>query len=303
MKINGYQQKSSPDFDKLLLGAHFSIAGGYHKAVEEAVSLGCPVFQIFTKNASTWREREISRTEADLFRRACQRAGIHSVAAHGSYLINLASPDNVKWNRSCRALHREIERASRLGIGSLVLHPGNHMGAGLESGIKRIVAALDTALELADRFGVWLLLETTAGQGTGIGCRFEQLAQIMIALGDPDRVGVCLDTCHVFAAGYDLRTKRALQETLKTFDRLIGLERLKLLHFNDSLKPLGSRIDRHVHIGQGQIGEEGFTCLMQHSLLAKLPKIIETPKKAGGRDCDRRNLEKLQAMALAAGCC
>ncbi len=295
MKINAYQQKSASGPSFPLLGAHFSIAGGYHRAVAEAVRLGCPVFQVFTKNASTWRERQVTEDEAALFRQACRRAEIVLVAAHAGYLINLASPDTEKWRRSCKAMENEIKRASVLGIGLLVFHPGNHMGAGPEKGIARIAAALKKLLEHAAGLGVRLLLETTAGQGTGIGHRFEHLAQIMAALGDPEQVEVCFDTCHVFAAGYDLRTEEAFQKTMETFDRVIGMERLGLLHLNDSLKPLGSRIDRHTHIGKGHIGARGFACLMNHHRLTDIAKILETPKD-GGRDRDLANLNTLRAM-------
>ena len=295
MKINGYRQKSAFVPTGPLLGAHFSISGGYPRAVAEAVRLGCPVFQVFTKNASTWREKQVDEDEAALFRQACRRAGIISVAAHAGYLINLASPDTEKWHRSRSAMENEIERASRLGIELLVFHPGNHMGAGIDKGIARIVAALKPLLELAAGSKVRLLLETTAGQGTGIGHRFEHLAQIVDALGEPEQVGACLDTCHVFAAGYDLRTEEAFHETMETFDRVIGLERLGLLHLNDSLKPLGSRIDRHAHIGRGHIGTPGFACLMNHPRLANIAKILETPKGGDG-DWDQTNLEMLRSM-------
>lgn len=299
MKINGYPQKPVQRSPKLLIGAHFSISGGYHQAVAEAVRLGCPVFQIFTKNASTWRERKVRRAESDLFRQACRQAEIRFVASHAGYLINPASGDAVKWKKSCRALAKEVERAAALGLQALVLHPGSHMGSGVEAGIRRTVSCLAAVVEKAVESDVYLLLETTAGQGNCLGHRFEHLAAIIDGLGKPSNVGVCLDTCHVFAAGYDLRTEIALQKTLEAFDRSIGLERLKLLHLNDSLKPLGARVDRHVHIGRGHIGDQGFTILMNHPLLAHLPGIIETPKSTAGRDWDLVNLEKLRTMAHA----
>lgn len=297
MKINQYRQQNNNAPGPQLIGAHFSIAGGYEKAVSRAVSLKCPVFQIFTKNANSWREKQVGEREASAFCQARRKAGIVTVAAHTGYLINLASPDDRKWEKSCKAFENEVIRARQLGIELLVFHPGNHMGAGADVGIKRVGAALSRILEAVGDTGVRLLLETTAGQGTCIGHRFEHLARIMDLLDNPRRLGVCFDTCHVFAAGYDLRTAAACRQTFDDFEKIIGLSRLCLAHFNDSLKPLGARIDRHSHIGHGHIGNHGFYWLMNHPRLAEIPKIIETPKAGDGRDWDVINLEKLRAMA------
>ncbi len=279
-----------------LLGAHFSIAKGLHRAVEEAVSYECNTLQMFTKNATTWKEKVLSEEAVDRFHRATAEAGISLIASHTSYLINLAAVEKKKHTQSIEALHHEMTRCSRLSIPYVVIHPGAHMGRGDADGIDKIADSINRVFErLPDP--PRLLLETTAGQGTGLGHTFEQLAQIMDRIDRKDRIGVCLDTCHIFAAGYDIRTRASYRKTISTFDAVIGLDRLYLIHLNDSKRDLGSRVDRHTHIGKGAIGEDGFGFIMRDSRLHRIPKIIETEKEADGKDWDRINLACLRRLA------
>ncbi len=281
-----------------LLGAHFSIAGGLTRALDEAAAYGCPVLQMFTKNSSTWKEREVTDAEAEAFRSRREALQIRFIASHTAYLINLAASDEPLRQRSREALRCELERSARLGLDAVVLHPGSHTGDGVEAGIERIQEGIDRVLEEVAESGCRLLLETTAGQGTGIGHRFEQLAAIRDGLASRRRIGFCLDTAHIFAAGYDLRDAAALGKTLGEFDAIIGLADLKLIHLNDSRKPLGSRVDRHADIGAGFIGAAAFDCIMREPRLAAIPKILETPKRdAAGRDMDRVNLDLLRSFA------
>ncbi|MGD8366466.1 MAG: deoxyribonuclease IV [Desulfobacterales bacterium] len=279
-----------------LLGAHFSIAGGLERALYTAAEYGCTAAQLFTKNANTWKEREVTGEQVERFCEAARETGIQEIAAHTSYLINLAAPDKEKHKKSCAALSRELDRASKLSIPYVVLHPGAHMGAGEKAGLARIIDSINRILASAPGLNTRLLVETTAGQGSGIGHRFEQIAEIIGKAESRGRIGVCLDTCHVFAAGYDIRTATAVSKTLSTFDRIIGLQHLFLVHLNDAKKGLGSRVDRHEHIGRGMIGKGAFRALMAEPRLAKVAKIIETPKKEGGKDWDRVNLALLRSF-------
>lgn len=288
----------APCAGPLLVGAHFSIAGGLTRALDQAAAYGCPVLQLFTKNASTWKEREVTAAEAAAFRKRRGELGIRFAAAHTSYLINLAAADREKRRRSREALGAEMRRSALLGIDAVVLHPGSHMGDGAATGIGRICEGIDRVLGALPGDGTRLLLETTAGQGTGLGHRFEQLAAICDGIAASQRVGVCLDTAHVFAAGYDLRDAPTLEATLAAFDEILGPGRLELIHLNDSAKPLGSRVDRHAAIGEGNIGAEAFAWIMRRPQLAAVPKILETPKRdAAGRDLDRVHLEMLRSVA------
>jgi deoxyribonuclease-4 len=280
--------------DGLLLGAHFSIAGGLHKALYTAREYGCTALQIFTKNASTWKERVLSQKEMETFDRARREADITAIASHTPYLINLGTPEKEKFERSCNALACEMTRSSQLGIPWVVHHPGAHMEAGEVAGISRIAEGINRVL-LEDT-GPLLLLETCAGQGTTLGHTFEQLAAIAEQVEQRDRIGFCLDTCHIFAAGYDIRTETAYHDTMAAFDLVLGLDRLKVIHLNDARRKLGSKVDRHHHIGKGKIGLKGFSLIMTDKRLARIPKILETPKKVGGIDWDRRNLAVLRSM-------
>jgi deoxyribonuclease-4 len=280
----------------LCLGAHVSIAGGLPLAASRASDLGCRAFQVFTANSNRWHGRPIEEAEALEFRRLVRQGGFCSVIAHDSYLVNLASPDETLRERSIRALADEIDRDERLGLDCMVMHPGAHRGAGVEEGLDLVVEALSRVLRASRGAGVRILLETTAGQGTSLGSTFEELRWLIDGVGAGDRIGVCLDTCHIFAAGYDVRDRSAYRETMERFDEVVGLGYLKLVHLNDSRKGLGSRVDRHTHIGKGEIGREGFRQFVADPRLRDLPMIIETPKD-GGKGMDRRNLALLRRLA------
>ena len=281
----------------MLLGAHVSIAGGLTRAVDEARELRCEATQIFSGSKTQWRQRELGDDEVRAYRRGMRDLGVERSMIHDSYLINLASSDRVLWKRSLDAFLDEMNRCARLGIGALVMHPGSHRGAGEAAGIRNVVRALSRAMKATRRSGVRILLETTAGQGDCLGARFEHLAEIMAGLGDDPRLRVCFDTCHVFAAGYDLRTRYGLETTLSEFDRTIGLERLSLFHLNDSKGDLGSRVDRHEHIGKGKIGASLFRTLVRARRFRLIPKVIETPGGVEGGPGDKRNLDLLFSYA------
>jgi len=279
---------------ELLVGAHMSIAGGAYKAFERGRSVRCRTIQIFLKNSNQWRAKLLVDEDRSLFREAQQKSGIRPVLAHSSYLINLASPNPALHKKSLDAFVEEMKRADFLGVPYLVLHPGAHMGSGVAAGISRVAGALNRALDAAGP-PMQILLETTAGQGSSVGHRFEHLAAILEKTRDPERIGVCLDTCHIFAAGYDIRTEVEYRKTLREFDRLIGIGRIRAIHVNDSRKDLGSRVDRHFHIGRGSIGLEAFRCLVNDRRFTNIPKILETPKGAGNRQ-DRKNLATLRSL-------
>jgi deoxyribonuclease-4 len=279
---------------ELLAGAHMSIAGGIYRAFERGESAGCRTIQIFLKNSNRWAAKPLTGMDRDLFREAQKRSAIHPVLAHDSYLINLASPDDGLYEKSIDAFIDEMKRADFLGIPYLILHPGAHMGSGIDAAVSRVARALDRAMKDAGP-SVTVLLENTAGQGSCIGHRFEHLAAVLEKIADPARVGVCLDTCHMFAAGYDIRTPKDYRKTMRAFDRLIGKEVLKAIHVNDSRKELGSRVDRHCHIGQGFIGLEAFRCLVNDRRFTGVPKILETPKGPDLEE-DRVNLKTLRSL-------
>jgi deoxyribonuclease IV len=279
-----------------LLGAHFSIAKGLHQALFTARDYGCTAVQIFTKNSSTWKEKTLSSEDIRLFDKARKKTGITDIASHTSYLINLASPEKIKYAMSCEALRHELIRCAALKIPLVVLHPGSHMESGVQASIERIASAVNRVFDKLPENPTRLLLETTSGQGFSLGHTFEQLAAIMGKVEDRDRTGVCLDTCHIFAAGYDLRTEAVYQKTFISFDSVIGLEHLYWIHVNDSMREMGTRIDRHEHIGQGFIGETAFKLLMNDSRLQAIPKVLETPKGKSEKDWDQVNLAKLRGF-------
>lgn len=276
-----------------LLGAHVSVAGGLEQAFARGLEYGCTALQIFTKNANRWQGKPISPAEATAFGEAWQTSGIGPVMAHDAYLINLASPKQGVWEKSKKALRDELQRCGQLGITALVMHPGAHLGTGVAAGLERIRDALGDIL--ADLSGVQVLLENTAGQGSYLGGDFAHLAALLEGF-DEQQVGICFDTCHAHSAGYDLSTGEGYAAAMGEFDRLIGLDWIKAFHLNDCMKPCGSRVDRHTHIGQGTIGLTGFTCLMQDPRFASTPMILETPKGEQG-DMDRVNLELLRRLA------
>lgn len=280
-----------------LFGAHMSIAGGCHRALEIALEFKCDTVQLFTKNNNQWNAKPLSAEEITTFRRLLKRSGLRFPTAHDCYLINLASPDPALYRKSLEAFVVEVERAEQLGIKYLVMHPGAHMESGENVGLARVAAALDEVHKRCPGFKVKVLLETTAGQGTSLGWRFEHLAAIFKACREPHRLGVCLDSCHVFAAGYALAPEAEYRRTMKEFDRVIGLSRLKAFHLNDSLKPLGSRVDRHAHIGRGHLGLEPFRLLVNDKRFRNRPMILETPKEEGDRkDMDAVNLGALRKL-------
>jgi deoxyribonuclease-4 len=275
------------------LGAHTSIAGGVDKAILRGQEIGCETIQIFTTNARQWRARPLSEEESARFQQNREGSGLAPIFAHDSYLINLASPDEALWRRSVEALLDEMARCEALDLPYLVAHPGSHVGAGEEAGLRRIAQALNRIHARAPGSQVRVLLETTAGQGTSLGCRFEHLARLLELVEDDRWLGVCLDTCHVLAAGYELRTPQGYAETFRQLEAIIGLDRLRVIHLNDSEGDLGSRVDRHAHIGQGCLGLEPFRLLLHDARFRDLPMVLETPR---GADMDRANLAVLKGL-------
>jgi len=285
--------------DTLKLGAHMSIAGGCHNALTRGNEIGCTTVQLFTKNANQWAAKPISEEDAGLFRTT--REGISyqpaDLIAHDSYLINLATPDDVLWEKSIQAFGHELDRCASLGIPGLVTHAGGHMGSGEDAGLERIAQALERVLRERPGQEVKVLLETTAGQGTHLGYRFEHIGKIMSLVSDEarPRIGVCWDTCHLLAAGYDFSDKDKYEQMVEDFDRIVGLDKLRAIHMNDSKKGLGSRVDRHEHIGKGALGLEPFRLIMNDQRLASLPKVLETPKGADYAE-DKENLAVLRSL-------
>jgi deoxyribonuclease-4 len=277
-----------------------SIAGGYYKAVEAAARYGMDTVQIFTKNNNQWRAKELTDDDVARFRAALRRLRIKHPIAHDSYLINLASPDEALWNQSIEAFCIELRRAQRLGIRYVVAHPGAFVNSSEAAGIARVAAALDRVHRHTPGLATHTLLENTAGQGTNLGWRLEHLAEIRRAVAEPNRVGVCIDTCHLFAAGYPLATRDDYESTIGHIERTVGLSRVKAFHLNDSRKPLGSRVDRHAHIGRGQLGLEPFRRLVNDPRFARTPMYLETPKETiDGEEMDAVNLRVLRGLIAA----
>ena len=274
----------------MLLGVHCSIRGGLHNAFHEAESLGIDTFQIFTKNQRQWKERIIDTQEKSKFLDDYKTSRIKMVFSHASYLINLASNDDVLWECSVRALIGEVQRCRDLGLAFTIVHPGSAKELSEQKGIKKIIMALKTILHATKNSTVKILLENTAGQGSSIGYRFEHLKQIMDGV-DSSSIGMCFDTCHAFAAGYDIRTKGGFETTMEELDNIIGLKHLHAIHLNDSKGELGSSLDRHEHIGKGKLGLEPFRQIMNR--FTHIPKVIETPKKDA---MDVVNLEILRGL-------
>ncbi|MCD6167412.1 deoxyribonuclease IV [candidate division KSB1 bacterium] len=277
----------------MLLGAHVSIAGGLHNAFSRGEEIGCTAIQIFTKNQNRWSAKPLTDAETAQFKQTWQNSTISAVVAHDSYLINLGNPDQDGLQQSRQAFLVEMDRAEKLGIPYLVFHPGSHKNAGESFGLKKIAESINILLEQRKDYQLCLLLETTAGQGTNLGYTFEQLAQIIELVNNPQRVGVCLDTAHIFAAGYDIRTEQTYQKTINTFDQILGLSTLCAIHLNDSKKELGSRIDRHEHIGKGLIGLDAFRFILHDERFQDIPKILETP---GKEEDFKRNLDVLKSL-------
>lgn len=278
----------------LLLGAHMSIAGGMHMALERAMSIGCTTMQVFVKNNNQWVGKPLSDEDVATYKELLVKSGIAPVMAHDTYLINLCAKDTTILKKSHTTLKNELDRCKRLGVNYLNFHPGSHMGQGERDGIKLIAESLNIIHEETQRYKVKSVLETTAGQGTALGHRFEQLRAIIDLVKEKNRMAVCVDTCHIFAAGYDIATEIGWEKTFNLFDDIIGLDRLVAFHVNDSKRELGSHIDRHEHIGKGWIGLKGFRLLMNDPRFIDIPKILETPK---GEDM-KEDLENMRTLRL-----
>jgi deoxyribonuclease-4 len=280
-----------------LFGAHMSIAGGYHKALLTAHQYGCGTVQLFTKSSNQWKAKPFTDDDLATFGKTLVDTGLQCPTAHDSYLINLASPDETLWRKSLEAFVVEVERAEALGLTYLVTHPGSPTDGNEQKGLKRVAKALDEVHKRCVRARVRVLLETTAGQGNSLGHRFEHLARLLELVKHPERLGVCFDTCHVFAAGYGLRTAAEYAATMLEFDKVVGLALLRVFHVNDSKKPQGSRVDRHEHLGRGCIGLEPFRLLANDARFQDRLMILETPKEEGDNDdMDTVNLGVLRGL-------
>jgi deoxyribonuclease IV len=280
------------------LGAHVSISGGVYNAPPNGKEATCDVVQIFTKSSNQWKAKPLTDDDRQKFVDAQKETGVEVVCAHDSYLINLASPDPALFKKSYDAFFEELQRCDFLGVPNLVMHPGSHVGSGEEAGLKKIAEAFNAMIDADPDGKVTICLETTAGQGTNLGYTFEQLAQIIDMVENKTRLGVCMDTCHIFAAGYPIQTEKDYKATIKKFDDIIGLDRLRIMHFNDSKKGLGSKVDRHDAIGKGSIGVEPFGFFLNDKRLAKVPKILETPKESAKEDIE--NLTILRGLITGA---
>lgn len=281
----------------MYLGSHMSIAGGLDKAVARIRSVDGTALQIFSRNQRQWKIPPLTNEAVDAFRKAVDQWGGYPVAVHDSYLINMASPDTDKRQRAVATFAEEIRRCARLGVGLLVTHPGSHLGAGAEQGLATYVAALDRAIADADCPTVTVLLETTAGQGTNLGSTFEELGQIISGSSFKEQLGVCLDTCHAFAAGYGFAPEDDYRRTMDALELSVGIDRVGLLHLNDSKTPKGARKDRHEHIGKGEIGLEGFSNLVNDPRFSGVPMVLETDKDEKTLEEDRQNMATLRALA------
>ena len=275
-----------------------SIAGGVHTAIERAARIGCTTLQLFVKNNNQWLGKPLSEDDVATYKELLLKSTLAPVAAHDTYLINLCAVDGEILKKSRATLKDELERCERLGIDYLNFHPGSHMGAGEADGIKRIAESLNAIHEETKGYRVRSVLETTAGQGTAIGYRFEHLREIIDRVEAIDRMAVCIDTCHIHAAGYDIVSEKGYEETFRTFDAIVGLDRLVMFHVNDSKRERGSRVDRHEHIGRGTIGKKGFSHLMNDKRFGAIPKILETPKGPELKE-DIKNMKVLRSLVRA----
>lgn len=289
--------KHTPEHQRRF-GAHLSIAGGMYHAIERAAELGCDVVQVFVKNQRQWRAKPLAESDLRAWKAAIESTGIRPVTAHATYLINLGSPDEQMWHKSIDAYTDEMVRCEQLGIVSLVVHPGSPHEQGEAWGLRRIASALDVVHQRTAGFQARTVLEITAGQGSSLGYRFGQLAEIIRQTRRPERCAVCLDTCHMQAGGYELSSDQGYQQTMGELQQQLGLEQVVCIHMNDSLKPCGSRVDRHAAIGKGTIGRPFFRRLVNDSRFFGLPMVLETPKGQDqrGRELDRVNLATLRNL-------
>ncbi len=280
-----------------LLGAHMSIAGGYYKAADAAGSFGMETVQLFTKNNNQWRAKEISEEDIAAFRKSIAEHGLKHPCSHSSYLINLGSPNDELWQKSVDAYTIELERAEALGLDGVVVHPGAAMDGTELAGLKQIVRGVKECLKRTKGLSVQVWLEATAGQGSSLGCKFEHLAYILQNVDRPERMGVCIDTCHIFAAGYPLNTEEECEQTFAKLDEVVGLDKVRAFHLNDSKKDLGTRVDRHDHIGEGKIGLTAFRWLLNDPRFQSHPMYLETKKeKRDGEEMDAVNMRTLRSL-------
>ncbi len=279
-----------------LLGAHLSTKGGLPTVWERAAAIDASAVALFAKNSNQWKGKELT---PEICAEFSERRSVRPVLTHASYLINLATTNEEFHRKSIAALVDELDRAERLGVHAVVLHPGAHMGAGADHGLDQIARSLDRVHARIPGHRVVTLLETAAGQGSCVGCSFEELGTILQAVDDRARVGICIDTCHIFASGYDIRTRDGYERTIDELDRRVGIENVGAFHLNDSKKPLGSRVDRHEHIGKGEIGLDGFAFVLNDPRFARLPKLLETPKTIE-TESDRTNITVLRSLLVAA---
>lgn len=288
--------KRKPKEDNLLIGAHMSVAGGLHTAFGRADKVGCTAIQIFTKNSNQWKDPVISSDDIAKYGEAKNKSKVRIVVSHDSYLINLCGATDALLHGSRRSFVEEIRRCEALEIKYLIFHPGAHTTMDRKEAVKTVADSLNFAHSETKNSGVVTLIETTAGQGTTLGNTFDEIAKMISFVKDKERVGVCIDTCHIFAAGYDIRTKESYDKTIADFDKVIGLNMLHAIHFNDAKKPLNSRVDRHEHIGKGEIGKLAFGFFMNDDRFAEIPKVLETPKGDDGYAMDIVNLKILKSL-------
>jgi deoxyribonuclease-4 len=281
------------------LGAHMSIAGGLDQALERGRAIGCGAVQIFLKNQRQWAARPLAPDDIRTFRAVRRRSGIRHLFAHASYLINLASPGPAAWAQAVAAFADELERAEALGLSCVVIHPGSHMGAGLEAGLHQVTAALDEAVARTSGYRVKIALENTAGGGHSVGRTFSELATLIARAARPERLGVCVDTCHLFAAGYDIRSEDGYRRAMAECEATVGGRQVLAFHLNDARAPLGSGLDRHEHIGRGFLRLAPFRRLLNDHRFARVPKVLETPKEPEPT-ADLRNLATLRRLRRSA---
>ena len=286
--------------DSILLGAHMSIAGGVHTAVERAMKIGCTTMQMFVKNNTRWNGKPLTDDDVSTYKKLLSESSIGPVLVHNTHLINLCATDKVILKKSCAVLKDEFDRAEQLSASYLNFHPGSHMGAGEDDGIQLVAESLNIIHAQTKEYRVKSVLEATAGQGTALGYRFEQLRAIIDLVDEADRMAGCIDTCHVFAAGYDISNEPGYWRTFEEFNAIVGLDRLVAFHINDSKRELGSRVDRHEHIGKGKIGKTAFRLLMNDERFRNIPKVLETPKGPEMKE-DVRNMRVLRGLVEKRG--
>jgi deoxyribonuclease IV len=278
-----------------LIGTHVSVAGGLHTAFARATQVGCATMQIFVKNANTWNARPLTDADIASYKTAAAGANVAPVIAHAAYLINLCAISPETLTKSIAGYEDELRRCEAIGVMGLVVHPGAHMGEGEDAGVRKIAESLNTIHSRTKGFSTFTLLEVTAGQGTTVGYKLEHLRDIIGGLDEPSRAGICLDTCHAFAAGYDLRNDDGWGRLMTDIEATVGLDKLKAIHVNDSQKEFGSRRDRHEHIGKGAIGLDGFRFLMNDPRLERIPKVLETDKSEDLHE-DVENMDALRSL-------